>query len=115
MDWDRGDKVAFSALLLMVWLAAAWWALKQVQYIMGVERTYFLNRSIMCLLICGVFIAYYVWRSFKPEHWAFRDYDDYDYISTLDLPNFWSVNMKRYKQMVKERLRRERNGETAPP
>ena len=112
---DKGDRGVWAALLALVWLAAAWWVKDQLPYMTTVEQTYFLNRSIMCLLVYGVFIAYYVWRSFKPKHWAFKDYDDYEYISTLDLPDFWSVNMKRYKQMVKERLRRDRNSETAPP
>jgi peptidoglycan/LPS O-acetylase OafA/YrhL len=77
VDVDKSDKVAFTALLVLVWLAAAWWALKQLPYITGIERTYFLNRIVLCLLVYGVFIAYYVWRSFKPEHWALRDHDDY--------------------------------------
>ena len=104
---DKGDKVSFTALLVLVWLVAAWWALKQLPYLTGIERTFFLDRSMFCLLVYGVFIAYYVWRSFKPEHWTLRDHDGYEYPSTLDLPDSWSFNVKRYKQRVRERLRKD--------
>jgi hypothetical protein len=104
---DKGDKVSFTALLVLVWVVAAWWAMKQLTYMTGIERTFFLDRSIFYLLVYGVFIAYYVWRSFKPEHWTLRDHDGYEYPSTLDLPDSWSFNVRRYKQMVRERLRRE--------
>jgi len=104
---DRGDKVAFTALLVLIWLASAWWALEQAQYIVGVERTLFTNRMALCLLVYGVFIAYYAWRSFKPEHWTLRDYDGYKPPSTVDLPDFWSGSMARYKQMIEERRRKE--------
>ena len=105
MDGNKGDKVAFAALLVLVWLAAAWWALKQLPYMTDIERTYFINRSAMCLLVYSVFIAYYVWRSFKPAHWTLRDYDGYEYPSMIELPNHWSHNLSRYKQIVKARLR----------
>jgi hypothetical protein len=105
---DNNNRGFWVALLAFVWVAAALWVEDQLPYMTNIEKTYFLNRSMMCLLVYGVFIAYYVWRSFKPEHWTLRDYDDYEYVSTLDLSEFWSVNMKRYKQMVMERRRRER-------
>lgn len=102
---DRGDKVSFTALMLLIWVMAAWWAMRQLPGLAGVERTFFLDRSILCLLVYGVFIAYYVWRSFKPRHWALRDHDGYEYPSTLDLPDSWSYDLSRYKQMVRKRLR----------
>ena len=67
---DRGDKVAFTALLVLGWLASAWWVLEQAQYILGVDRTLFVNRMVLSLLVYGLLIAYYVWRSFQPAHWA---------------------------------------------
>ncbi|TRO53975.1 hypothetical protein E2P71_05225 [Candidatus Bathyarchaeota archaeon] len=99
--------MSFTALLVLVWVVAAWWAVEQLPHMAGIERTFFLDRSIFCLLVYGVFIAYYVWRSFKPEHWALRDHDGYEYPSTLDLTDYWSRNMRRYKQMVMDRRRGE--------
>ena len=107
MDGDRGDKVAFTALLALVWLASAWLALRQLPNLTGVERTFFLNRVILCLIVAGVFIAYHVWRSFKPGHWVLRDHGSFEYAPTIDLPNHWSFNMSRYQQIVQERLRRK--------
>jgi len=46
------------------------WALEQAQYILGVDRILFVNRMVLSLLVYGLLIAYYVWRSFKPAHWA---------------------------------------------
>jgi len=104
---DRGDKIAFTALLALIWLASAWWALEQAQYIVGVEGTLYINRMVFCLLVYGVFIAYYTWRSFKPAHWDLSDHEGYVHLSTVDLPGFWSLSMARYKRMVEERRRRE--------
>jgi len=51
VDGGRGDKVAFMALLVLVWLAFAWCDLKQAQFIVGLRRDFFINRMALCLLI----------------------------------------------------------------
>jgi hypothetical protein len=73
----------------------------------GEERK-LIDRLVFCLFFCGVLIAYYIWRSFKPEHWTPRDYDGYkSYPSTIELPDWFAPQVRRYKEMVRERLRKE--------
>ena len=77
------------------------------------DQDLFVNRMALCLLVYGVFIAYYTWRSFKPAHWVLRDHDGYQpYPSTSELPDWLFPHVRRYKEMIRERMRLERDGET---
>ena len=99
---DKGEKISHILLFLLIGAIATLCAVNKVPYLSGVDRMLFINRFILCLVIYGVFIVYYSWTNLKPPGWRLRDYGDYVYSEIIDLPESWSLNMRRYKKKVKK-------------
>ena len=108
---DKGENLSFMLFLLLIGALGSWWAISRLSALSGLERTLFFNRFVLCSVVYGVFVSYYSWRTLKPDAWQLKDRDNYAHPSTLDLPDSWSPNMKRYKRKAKLKKAMRRRSE----
>ena len=84
---DRGNKVSILGVLLLMWILGAWWVTKTAQSLNGVERLFFTNRMMLALVLGGIVVIVYTWKSFKPIDWELPEFN-YERLDIEDLPDF---------------------------
>jgi len=84
---DMGNKVSILCVLLIMWLLGAWWVTKTAQSLNGVERLFFTNRMTLALILGGIVVIVYTWKSFKPIDWELPEFN-YGRLDIEDLPDF---------------------------